>query len=184
MNLRYPNITGPSDKEQLTQVKGYLYQLVNDLNYALSFIPESSDGKATSTKATGASQYEGNAGEVQYSDLRALLAQELQRAENLLNQIETDLANGKLNGPQGPQGEPGADGKDGADGVSVTHSWDGTVLTVTSASGTSSADLKGEPGEQGLPGEPGKDYVLTEEDKAEIVKAVLDALKEQPNEEE
>ena len=28
------------------------------------------------------------------------------------------------------------------DGVSVTHSWNGTVLTVTSASGTSSANLK------------------------------------------
>jgi hypothetical protein len=184
VNLRYPNITGPSDKEQLTQIKGYLYQLVNDLNYSLSVISDGADGKTASTKATGASQYEGNAGEVQYSDLRALLAQELQRAENLLNQIETDLANGKFNGPQGPQGEPGEKGEQGEPGVSVTHSWEGTVLTVTSASGTSSADLKGEPGEKGLPGEPGKDYVLTEEDKAEIVKAVLDALKEQPNEEE
>lgn len=32
----------------------------------------------------------------------------------------------------------------GEDGVSCTHEWDGTILTVTSASGTSSADLKGE----------------------------------------
>jgi hypothetical protein len=31
-------------------------------------------------------------------------------------------------------------------GVSVSHSWEGTVLTITSASGTSSADLKGEQG--------------------------------------
>lgn len=31
----------------------------------------------------------------------------------------------------------------GRDGISVTHSWNGTVLTITSASGTSSADLKG-----------------------------------------
>lgn len=38
----------------------------------------------------------------------------------------------------------GADGKPGANGTSVTHRWDGTVLTITSASGTSSADLKGE----------------------------------------
>lgn len=87
-------------------------------------------------------------------------------------------------GPQGPQGEPGTDGakgdkgdpgdkgdtgatgaqgnpgKDGADGVSVTHEWDGTVLKVTSASGTSSADLKGEPGNDGsngADGQPGKD---------------------------
>lgn len=34
------------------------------------------------------------------------------------------------------------------------HSWDGTVLTVTSKNGTSSADLKGDPGEPGEPGLP------------------------------
>ena len=36
-----------------------------------------------------------------------------------------------------------------SDGVSVTHSWDGTVLNITSASGTSSVDLKGEKGDMG-----------------------------------
>lgn len=41
----------------------------------------------------------------------------------------------------------GKDGKDGVNGISVTHKWDGTVLTITSASGTSSADLKGEKGD-------------------------------------
>ena len=40
----------------------------------------------------------------------------------------------------------GSDGKDGLNGVSATHKWDGTVLSVTSASGTSSANLKGEDG--------------------------------------
>lgn len=35
----------------------------------------------------------------------------------------------------------------GADGTSVTHEWNGTTLTVTSKSGTSFADLKGEKGE-------------------------------------
>ena len=53
------------------------------------------------------------------------------------------------------------DGKDGytpikgvdyVDGVSPTHSWEGTTLTITSASGTSSADLKGEKGEKGEQG--------------------------------
>lgn len=34
----------------------------------------------------------------------------------------------------------------GEDGVSATHSWDGTVLTITSASGSSSSDLKGASG--------------------------------------
>lgn len=32
----------------------------------------------------------------------------------------------------------------GEDGVSATHSWNGTTLTITSASGTSSANLKGD----------------------------------------
>lgn len=58
-----------------------------------------------------------------------------------------------LRGPQGVQGPPGADGSDGtpgadgADGVDCTHSWSGSVLTVTSASGTSSADLRGPKGD-------------------------------------
>ncbi|SCH07177.1 Uncharacterised protein [uncultured Collinsella sp.] len=38
-------------------------------------------------------------------------------------------------------------------GTSCTHSWDGTVLTVTSASGTSSADLAGPKGDKGDSGD-------------------------------
>ncbi len=37
----------------------------------------------------------------------------------------------------------------GADGTSCTHSWSGTTLSVTSASGTSSANLKGDKGDPG-----------------------------------
>lgn len=43
----------------------------------------------------------------------------------------------------------GQDGNDGEDGVSCTHVWNGTTLTITSASGTSSADLKGAKGDKG-----------------------------------
>ena len=64
-------------------------------------------------------------------------------------------------GPQGPKGDTGdtgpqgATGPAGADGTSCTHSWNGSVLTVTSASGTSSADLRGPQGIQGVQGETG-----------------------------
>ena len=58
-------------------------------------------------------------------------------------------------GPAGGQGLPGTPGEDGKDGVSATHSWNGTVLTITSASGTSSADLKGAKGDQGEKGADG-----------------------------
>lgn len=43
----------------------------------------------------------------------------------------------------------GKDGSDGQDGVSCTHQWNGTTLSVTSASGTSSVDLKGDKGDKG-----------------------------------
>lgn len=68
--------------------------------------------------------------------------------------------------------------------VSATHEWDGTVLKITSASGTSSADLKGPKGDTGATGATGAagytpvrgtDY-WTEADKAEIVAAVIESL--------
>ena len=87
-------------------------------------------------------------------------------------------------GPQGPigltgeQGPEGPAGKDGKDGVSISHTWNGTSLSITSASGTSEMDLKGEKGDQGQigpqgpQGPAGQDYVLTEEDKQEIANLV------------
>lgn len=59
------------------------------------------------------------------------------------------------NGIQGIQGIQGVQGDPGKDGVSVTHNWNGTVLTITSADGTSSADLQGPQGPQGERGEKG-----------------------------
>lgn len=58
----------------------------------------------------------------------------------------------------------GVPGDPGKDGVSATHEWNGTTLTITSASGTSSANLKGDP------------YTLTDTDKANIAAAVKSSL--------
>ena len=70
----------------------------------------------------------------------------------------------------------GSKGPAGTTGVSATHSWNGTVLTMTSASGTSSMDLKGDPGEPGQPGkdgEPGKDGTMSFEELTDEQKATL-----------
>lgn len=102
----------------------------------------------------------------------------------------TNITNGK-DGTNGTNGTDGKDGAKGADGVSVTHSWNGTTLTVTSASGTSSADLKGEKGDTGDTGATGSNGVdgktpvkgtdyWTEEDKEEIVTDVIARLEETP----
>jgi hypothetical protein len=61
----------------------------------------------------------------------------------------------------------------------IFHSWNGTVLTITSDSGTSSADLKGAPGDmgirgaQGIPGSPGADGTMVFEDLTTEQKATL-----------
>lgn len=62
---------------------------------------------------------------------------------------------GELSGAPGPAGPKGDAGPAGRDGVGCTHSWEGSVLTVTSASGTSSADLRGPKGDTGATGPEG-----------------------------
>lgn len=100
-------------------------------------------------------------------------------------------------GKDGSDGRDGTNGKDGAngkDGVSATHSWNGTTLTITSASGTSSANLKGDKGEQGIQGlqgekgeqgiqgekgekgEKGDSYTLTDADRTDIAEEIADRM--------
>lgn len=103
---------------------------------------------------------------------------------------------------RGQDGKDGKDGVNGKDGISCSHSWSGTTLTITSASGTTSSNLKGDKGDkgeqgiQGIQGVAGKngangtngkdgkdgytpikgtDY-YTEADKKEMVQLVLNAL--------
>ena len=61
---------------------------------------------------------------------------EITSAVNHANQVATDIR------AEADRGD--------YDGVSVTHQWNGTTLQVTSASGTSSADLKGDTGDPGV----------------------------------
>lgn len=61
----------------------------------------------------------------------------------------------------------------------ITHEWNGTVLTITSDSGTSSSDLKGAKGDDGIRGAqgiPGSGYTLTEGDMATIMQLVMDNI--------
>lgn len=91
-------------------------------------------------------------------------------ASDIIDNLETSASNKPLSAKQGVElkgmidellenGVPGegTPGESGKDGVSVTHSWEGTVLTLTSASGTTQTDLKGEPGKDGKDGADGKD---------------------------
>ena len=49
MDLRYPNLTGKSEKEQLAEIRGYLYYLVDVLQVALDDIERRLDDKNSKT---------------------------------------------------------------------------------------------------------------------------------------
>lgn len=53
INIRLPNITGKTDAEQLSQIKSYLYQFAEQLQWALSTVETSSNtGSGTSAGKT------------------------------------------------------------------------------------------------------------------------------------
>ncbi len=151
MNIRYPNITGLSEKEQLVQIKSYLHQLVDQLNYGL---PTMGDGSAQTVSVQGE--------EISYYELRSLIVQELQEVDKLFDKlsqkmqseyvsdaelpqaIETALSqakeSGEFDGPQGPAGPEGPQGTQGPQGQQGPKGDPGE---------------KGEPGPQGPKGEDG-----------------------------
>lgn len=71
INIRLPNITATTEKEQLLQVKSYLHQLVGELNWALGAI-ESGNSTAVAQKATGSSVTKEEL-TTSYNELRSLI---------------------------------------------------------------------------------------------------------------
>lgn len=76
-NFRYPNITGGSDREQLAQIKSFLHQLVEQLNYAFSTIGSVEGVSDTSTGHSGQS----------YDELKNLVTQEIQRINSRIEKM-------------------------------------------------------------------------------------------------
>lgn len=54
LTLRYPNITGATEKEQLMQMRNYLNQLVDDLQWGLSVVNTAESAAVANTKKTAA----------------------------------------------------------------------------------------------------------------------------------
>ena len=72
MNIRYPNITGKSEQERLIQVQSYLYQLVEQLNWAFSSMGTgSTEGSSTVQGAVGKSSEPGDA--ASFNEIKALV---------------------------------------------------------------------------------------------------------------
>lgn len=92
VNIRFPNITALNEKEQIAQIKSYLHQLVEQLNYALPNL-STGDGSTQTAEVQG--------GEVSYYELRSLIVQELQKVENFIEALEQARDNGEFDGKDG-----------------------------------------------------------------------------------
>jgi hypothetical protein len=128
----------------------------NDLENIPSFSTVATSGsyKDLSDKPINVSSFDNDAGYLTNDNINDVID------ESVNNALEQAKENGEFNGK---------------DGTSVVHSWDETTLTITSASGTSSADLKGDKGDSPV---RGTDY-WTDDDKTEIVNSVLAELRNQ-----
>lgn len=93
INIRFPNITGKSEAEQLTQVKSYLHQLAEQLNWALSTIEAgTSNANATTdavTQADGPGKAQEN--EVSFYELKSLIIKSADIVNSYSEQISKKL---------------------------------------------------------------------------------------------
>lgn len=142
VNIRYPNITGLSDKEQITQIKSYLHQLVEQLNYELTTLG-SVDGSAPTTEVQGE--------EISYYELRSLIVQQLQEVKSLFEQLEDKMEDGYVKEEELPEAintaleqakESGEfDGKDGVGIASTSVTDDGLIINYSDGSTTNLGKL-------------------------------------------
>lgn len=74
LNLRLPNITGLSEREQILQIKSYLYQLVNDLQFAFNDTSSIPDSVVVMNKSGGSSESsQGMSATAMFSVLKPLI---------------------------------------------------------------------------------------------------------------
>lgn len=51
-NFRLPNITGATEKEQIAQLKAYIFYLVDELQFALNNLEAATNNTASQTTGT------------------------------------------------------------------------------------------------------------------------------------
>ena len=86
LNLRYPNIKPGTEREQITQIRSYLHQLVEQLNIAL---PNVSTENGTQSASSGTYEVQGEG--LNYYDLRTLIMQEIQQIDQEFDKLSQSL---------------------------------------------------------------------------------------------
>ena len=101
MNIRLPNINATTEKEQLVQVKSYLHQLVQELNWALSTLEPNSNTKDTWENTSSGGTVTKEEMTTSFNELRSLIiksantvsayAEEAERKYNSLYVAQSDF---------------------------------------------------------------------------------------------
>lgn len=92
-NIRFPNITGKTDAEQLVQVKSYLHQLAEQLNWALNNIQTGSIGSNASTDPAIQTEGSGKAKEnaETFYELKSLIIKSAEIVNSYADEISKKL---------------------------------------------------------------------------------------------
>ena len=100
-NIIYPNIKG-SGEQQLRQIKSYLYQLAEQLNYALSQTADGGAMNAAQYKNTAAQAAESRSAEENFNEIKALII----KSADIVNAYYDEI-NARLSGVYVAQSEYG-----------------------------------------------------------------------------
>ena len=73
INLRLPNITGATEKEQLEQIRSYLYQFAEQLNWALSNIDSKAAEATQKVEATTQQKNAVEQAQATFSEVKSLI---------------------------------------------------------------------------------------------------------------
>lgn len=144
IDLRYPNITGSTEKEQLVQVKSYLHQLVEQLNWALSTVESAQSGNVSPAvvfrQSTEAAPQDA---ESTFNSIKALIIKSADIVKAYEQTILTDF-----NGIYFAESDFGTfieqtnrKVEENSKGVTDTYT---NIQTITNADGTGSLDILAE----------------------------------------
>lgn len=92
VDLRMPNITG-TDREQLSQIRSYLYQFIPQLQWALNSLDTSASSNYVVQQAKANSpQQQSSSPEVSFSDLKALIIKSADIVDAYYEEISSRLS--------------------------------------------------------------------------------------------
>lgn len=90
INIRLPNLTDSTERGQLLQVKSYLYQLVEQLNHALTDVERVAASAVTTARASSAASAEKDS-QATFNSIKALIIKSADIVNAYYDEINTRL---------------------------------------------------------------------------------------------